>query len=345
MKTGCYTALITPFSQGDVDFEGLDKLVDFQLKNGISGILAVGTTGESPTLVWDEHIKVIESVAKKTKGKAVCIAGTGSNNTSEALTATAHAKDAGVDAVLLVDPYYNGPSSIEIRKEYIAPVAEAFPDLDVIPYIIPGRTGAQLLPEDLAMLKDQFPNVNSVKEATGDLANMRRTREVCGDDFAILSGDDALTVDMMTDPGIKAAGLISVASNIVPGYATRLIELLSSGSLTEAKALFDQLGPLFNLTTVITREKTPYGEIKCRARNPLGVKTAMAILGMPSGGCRKPLGKMTRNGLNVVLDILKGVQANTPHLLAPVGDFFHVDIDKRLNDTALHESLVYEDIA
>lgn len=344
MKTGCYTALITPFSQGDVDFTGLEKLADFQIENGISGIVAVGTTGESPTLVWDEHIKVIECISKKTKGVSVCIAGTGSNNTSEALSATGHAQDAGVDAVLMVDPYYNGPSSIEIRKEYIGPVAEAYPDLDIIPYIIPGRTGAQLLPEDLAILKDQYANIRAVKEATGDLDNMRRTRDVCGDDFMILSGDDAMAYDMMTDPKIKAAGLISVASNIVPKFATQLIELLAENNLDEAKALFDQLAPLFNLTTVITREQTLYGEINCRARNPLGIKTAMSILGMPSGGCRKPMGKMTLNGLSTVLDILKSVQRDTPHLLEPIAEFFDVDIDQRLSNESLFEPLIYTDI-
>lgn len=344
MNTGCYTALITPFSDEKVDFHGLEKLADFQIQNGISGILAVGTTGESPTLVWDEHIKVIETVSKKTKNKCVCIAGTGSNNTSEALSATRHAQEAGVDAVLLVDPYYNGPSSIEIRKEYIGPVAEAFPDLTIIPYIIPGRTGAQLLPEDLALLKDRYKNVSAVKEATGNLDNMKRTRQVCGADFKIYCGDDALVYDMMTDPSIMSCGLISVASNIIPKFVTELVQLISENRRDEAKGLMTQLEPLFNLTTVITQEQTPYGEITCRARNPLGIKTAMAILGMPSGGCRQPLGKMTRLGLNKVLGILKTVQKDNPHLLAPVADFFQVDIQKRLNDKDILNDLAYTDL-
>ena len=144
MKTGCYTAIITPFAGDTVDYDGLDRLADFQIAGGITGVLAVGTTGESPSLSWDEHNLVVERVAKKTKGKCLCIAGTGSNNTRESLEATAHAAEAGVDAVLLVDPYYNGPSSLEIRREYIEPVAAAYPALEIIPYVIPGRTGTQL---------------------------------------------------------------------------------------------------------------------------------------------------------------------------------------------------------
>jgi len=208
--------LVTPFKDNSVDYKGLVKLVEFQLKNRISGILAAGTTGESPTLTWDEHNKIIENIAKKTKNKCFCIAGTGSNNTKEALSATDHAASIGVDAVLLVDPYYNGPSSLEIRKEYIEPVATAFPNVQIIPYVIPGRTGTLLLPEDLAMICNRFKNVKAVKEATGDLENMKRIRNFCGPGFSILSGDDAMTYHMMTDPEIKADGVVSVISNIAP---------------------------------------------------------------------------------------------------------------------------------
>lgn len=344
MKTGCYTAITTPFAHGAVDYEGLDLLTEFQIKNGITGILAVGTTGESPTLVWDEHIKVIESVAKKTKGQCLCIAGTGSNNTREALSATKHAWEAGVDAVLLVDPYYNGPSSIEIRREYIAPIAEAFPELTIIPYVIPGRTGTQLLPEDLAILNHRYGNVNCVKEATGNVDNMRKTRAVCGEKYNIFSGDDALVFDMMTDPGIRACGLISVASNIAPGFASELVRLIRESKTAEAKVLFKKLEPLFNLTTIITTEETPYGNIQCRARNPLGVKTAMGILGMPAGGCRQPLGKMTKKGVDFVLATLRKVHDESPEILAPVADFFKVDIEKRLSDPDVSKDLYYKEL-
>jgi 4-hydroxy-tetrahydrodipicolinate synthase len=344
MKTGCYTALTTPLAHGDVDYEGLDRLIDFQIKNGITGILAVGTTGESPTLVWDEHIKVIEATAKKTKGKCLCIAGTGSNNTKEALSATAHAHRAGVDAVLLVDPYYNGPSSIEIRKEYIGPIAEAFPGLTIIPYVIPGRTGTQLLPEDLAILYEKYPNVNCVKEATGNMENMRRTRKICGPGYYIFSGDDALVFEMMADPAIKACGLISVASNIAPKFTTDLVQCIVENKESEAKSLFKKLDPLFRLTTVITTEPTPYGDIQCRARNPLGVKTAMSILGMPSGGCRQPLGKMTQNGVQAVLELLRKVNSESPEILKPIEEHFNVDIGKRLFDQSVYEDLFYKEL-
>jgi 4-hydroxy-tetrahydrodipicolinate synthase len=342
MKSGCYTAITTPYKDGRVDYQNLEKLVDFQIQSGITGIVAVGTTGESPVLNWDEHNKVTEVIAERSKGKCICIAGTGSNNTKESMAGTRHAAQAGAHAVLLVDPYYNGPSSLEIRREYVAPIAAAFPDLDIIPYVIPGRTGAQLLPEDLALLYQSFPNVGTVKEATADLNNMRRTRACCGPDYRILSGDDGMTYQMMTDPQIKAAGVISVISNVAPGALTEMVRLLSQGNQAEAESLMRKLEPLFGLVTVKTTEQTPYGEVQCRARNPLGLKTLMSLLGMPSGMCRQPLGKMTRNGLDAVLEAARSVYANTPEILQPVADFFNVDIAERLENPAYREGLYYE---
>ncbi|MCK5312243.1 MAG: dihydrodipicolinate synthase family protein, partial [Desulfobacteraceae bacterium] len=190
MKKGCYTALITPFNNtGEIDNQGLEQLINFQIENGITGILAAGTTGESPTLKWKEHNLVAEKIAEYTKDKCASIAGAGSNNTTEALSAVEHASKIGFKSVLLVDPYYNGPSSLETRKEYYEPIAKAFPEIDIVPYIIPGRTGGQMLPQDLAILSNKYSNVSSVKEATGNLENMRKTREYCKDDFTILSGD------------------------------------------------------------------------------------------------------------------------------------------------------------
>jgi 4-hydroxy-tetrahydrodipicolinate synthase len=343
MKTGCYTAIITPFVGDTVDYEGLDRLVDYQIAGGITGVLAVGTTGESPSLSWDEHNQVVERVARKTKGKSLCIAGTGSNNTQEALEATANAAKIGVDAVLLVDPYYNGPSSLEIRREYIEPVATAFPDLDVIPYVIPGRTGTQLLPEDLGLLSQRFKNVSTVKEATGNLANMKRTRTCCGPDFTILSGDDGMTIDMMVDPAINAAGVISVVSNLVPAAMTRLVTLLADQQRDEAQKLGQDLSPLFGLVTVSTTEATPWGDVTARFRNPVGIKTLMAILGLPGGGCRRPLGKMTPKGFDFVVETARKVQATNPGILAPAAEFFNIDIDQRLNDESIREALIYHD--
>ncbi len=343
MLAGCFTAIVTPFKNDTVDYEGLGKLSEFQIKNGITGILAVGTTGESPVLSWDEHNRVIEMVAEKSKDKCICIAGAGSNNTKESLEGTKHAVAVGADAVLLVDPYYNGPSSLEIRREYIAPVAEAAPDIEIIPYVIPGRTGAQLLPEDLAILNQTYKNVNTVKEATANLENMRSTRKCCGPDFTILSGDDGMTFEMMLDPQIKASGVISVTSNVAPGPITEMVRLLEQGESQDAQKLLTALEPLFGLVTVKTMEKTPYGEVGCRARNPLGMKTLMSILGMPSGGCRQPLGKMTRNGLETVLSAARKVQADNPEILKPVAEFFNVDIEQRLNNPSSWDGLFYEE--
>jgi 4-hydroxy-tetrahydrodipicolinate synthase len=327
---------------GAVDYDGLDQLAEFQIANGITGIVAVGTTGESPVLSWDEHNEVIEAIAKKTKGRCLCIAGTGSNNTAESLEATKHAAEVGADAVLLVDPYYNGPSSLEIRREYVTPIAAAFPNLKIIPYIIPGRTGAQMLPEDLAILYKSYPNVSSVKEATTNLDNMRRTRQCCGDDYTILSGDDGMTYEMMIDPEIKAGGTISVTSNVAPKALSRMVELLNAGNQSEANTLMMQLQPLFSLVTVSTTEKTPYGDVNCRARNPSAYKAMLAILGMPSGGCRPPLGRLTQNGLNVVLDGLRRVYSFSPDILRPIEEFFNVDIGQRLDDPKCWEGLYYK---
>lgn len=342
MFSGCYTALITPFKDGEVDREGLEQLVAFQIANGTSGILAVGTTGESPALNWDEHNEVTQIVCELCKGRCTAIAGTGSNCTRETLEATEHAAGFGADAVLLVDPYYNGPSSLEIRREYVAPVAEAFPKIEVIPYVIPGRTGTQLLPEDLAILHAEYPNVGTVKEATGDRENMARTRACCGEDFAILSGDDDKTFDMMTDPAIRASGVISVASNIAPKAVQQFADLLNAGEREEAERLLEGLKPLFGIITVKTEEQTPYGSVTCRARNPLATKTLMNVLGMPSGPCRRPLGKMTRKGLEVVLEAARAVQKKAPEIFAPISAFFHVDVEERLHDEACWRGLCYE---
>jgi 4-hydroxy-tetrahydrodipicolinate synthase len=342
MLKGCFTALVTPFTKDHkLDRRALEKLIEFQVTNGISGVLAVGTTGESPTLDWQEHNDVTRLVCEGTKGKCKSIAGTGSNSTRETLEGSEHAAKFGADAVLVVDPYYNGPSSLEIRREYVEPVAKRFPEIDVIPYIIPGRTGTQMLPEDLAILYKQYPNVRTVKEATGDLKNMARTREVCGDDYTILSGDDDKTFDMMTSDAIRASGVISVLSNIAPRALTKFVSLLLGGQRAEAEKLLEGLKPLFGLVTVKTQEETPYGAVTCRARNPLAVKTLMNILGMQTGPCRQPLGKMTKKGVQVVLEAAHTVQANTPEILAPVAEFFKVDIEDRLASEANWKGLSY----
>jgi 4-hydroxy-tetrahydrodipicolinate synthase len=343
MKKGSFTALVTPFTADlALDRSGLEKLAAFQIENGITGILAVGTTGESPTLSWNEHHMVVDTVASLAQKKCLCIAGAGSNNTLEALSATEHAVKAGANAVLLVDPYYNGPSSIEIRKEYISPVAQRFPEMNIIPYVIPGRTGAQLLPEDLAILAKEYSNVRTVKEATGNLDNMKRTRACCGPHYSIFSGDDGMTFEMMTDPAVNASGVISVLSNVAPKAVCQFVSLLEQGKVNEAKTLKTALNPLFQLVTVKTTESTPFGDVVARARNPLGVKTLMAILGMPGGPCRRPLGKMTRKGFDFVLEVARKVQNETPEIFQPIESFFKVDIAARLEDQPAWQDLYYQ---
>ncbi|MCU0598669.1 MAG: 4-hydroxy-tetrahydrodipicolinate synthase [Desulfobacterales bacterium] len=341
MRAGAYTAIVTPFTDHSVDYEGLDRLIEFQISNRIAGILAVGTTGESPTLTWDEHNAIVEQTSRRAKDRCLCIAGTGSNNTHETLAGTRHAANVGVDAVLLVDPYYNGPSSLEIRREYVEPVAREFPMIQIIPYVIPGRTGTQMLPEDLAILAENFQNVRTVKEATGNLDNMRRTRKVCGSDYTILSGDDGLTFEMMTDPEIQSTGVISVISNIAPGAVSDMVDALNQNNTDHAENLAQALSPLFDLVTVKTQEKTAYGNVTCRARNPLPVKTMMRILGMPSGPCRQPMGKMTQNGLEKVVAGLRQVWTNNPEILKPIAQHFHVDIEERINTPSNWKGLIY----
>ena len=340
--SGCYTALITPMTRNrQVDYEGLRQLVDFQIKEGVKGILAVGTTGESPTLDWNEHNKVIEKTHECAGAKVLTIAGTGSNSTQEAIEGTEHAQHLGVKCVLLVDPYYNGPSSLEIRREYVEPIARQFPEVQVIPYIIPGRTGTQLYPQDLAILHQQYPNVRCVKEATGDLENMKLTRRLCGEDFDILSGDDDKTFAMMTSPDINASGVISVTSNIAPRAVADMTHYILDGNEEEASRIAQALQPLFSIVTVKTQEQTPYGAVTCKARNPLAYKTLMNVLGMPSGPSRQPLGKMTRNGLEVVLANARKVYENHPEILQPIADYFNVDLKERLYNAKYLEGLFY----
>jgi 4-hydroxy-tetrahydrodipicolinate synthase len=340
--SGCHTALVTPMTKiGEVDYEGLCSLVEFQVKEGVSGILAAGTTGESPTLDWNEHNKVTERIHEYSGGKCLTIAGTGSNSTKEAVEGTAHAQYAGINCVLLVDPYYNGPSSLEIRKEYVEPIARQFPDVQVIPYVIPGRTGTQLLPQDIAILSQQYPNVSAVKEATGDLENMRLTRKLCGTDFNILSGDDDKTYAMMTTPEIASTGVISVTSNIAPGAVQNMVQCILNHKMEEASKLCSALQPLFAIVTVKTQEQTPFGPVACKARNPLAYKTLMNVLGMPSGPCRQPIGRMTHNGFEAVLTNARKVYENNPEILTPIEEFFSVNLQERLYNERFWQGLYY----
>lgn len=342
MFSGCYTALVTPMKKNfEIDYEGLQNLVEYQVSAHVSGILAVGTTGECATLTWNEHLAVIEKTHEYINGKCLTIGGTGSNCTEEAVNATEFARDLGVECVLLVDPYYNGPSSLEIRKEYIEPVAKQFSEIQVIPYVIPGRTGTQLLPQDLAILHREFSNVQAVKEATGNLENMKVIRKLCGNDFSILSGDDDRTYAMMVSPEIEASGVVSVVSNVAPNAVQDMAELALNGDIDKAAEFYDKLKPLFNVVTVKTEEQTPFGSVSCKARNPLPFKTLMNVLGMPSGPCRRPLGKMTRKGAATLVGEVRKVYENNPEILEPVEEFFDVDLSERIYKEKCWRELIY----
>jgi 4-hydroxy-tetrahydrodipicolinate synthase len=191
----------------------------------------------------------------------------------------------------MVDPYYNGPSSLEIRKEYIGPVAAAFPNLQIIPYVIPGRTGTQLLPEDLALLHKEFRNVQTVKEATGNIQNMRRTRECCGTEFVILSGDDGMTCEMMTDPAVKASGVISVVSNVAPRAVAEMVNLFKEGNLTEGKKRAEKLQPLFDLVTVKTGEKNSLRRCGFQSQKSAGNQNPDESSGNACGSLSSAAGK------------------------------------------------------
>ncbi|MGB9586549.1 MAG: 4-hydroxy-tetrahydrodipicolinate synthase [Armatimonadota bacterium] len=344
---GAWTALVTPMtSDGSVDWEGFEKNIQFQIEQGITGLVPAGTTGESPTLSWDEHNEVIERTLEFASGKAQVIAGTGSNSTQEAMESTEHAAEHGAKAALLVDCYYNGPSSLELRYEYYGVLAEVFPDIAFVPYIIPGRSGTALAVEDLAILNAEYPNIAAVKEATGDLERMARTRKLCGRDFFILSGDDDITFRMMTSPEIMADGVISVVSNVAPAAVEKMVRSILSGDLDTATALRDALNPLFGIVTVKAEsERTlPGGSavvLQDRFRNPLGIKSLMRALGMPAGPGRQPIGKLSRKGVQIVREATRTVWQKNPEVLTPIADFYGVDIEDRLGNDAIWSDLCY----
>jgi len=327
---GCWTAMITPFDRkGGIDFEGLEKNVQFQTENG-ANLVPTGTTGESPTLDWREHDRVITRTVKRAKGKAFVMAGTGSNSTKEAIRGTKHAIDVGAQGALLVDCYYNGPSSLELRTQYYEVIAKAFRKAFVMPYVIPGRTGTKLEVEDLAILHRKFKNVRSVKEATADLGRMAKTRTLCGEDFDILSGDDDKTYEMMTRNDIRAAGVVSVMSNIVPGPIYEMVKAIRSGDMEKADRLKETLDPLFKMVTVNTIESYEGFDVPAKFRNPLAIKTMMKGLGLPSGPCRPPLGKMTPKGVEIVRNALKEVYQKDKEVFTPLQDFYKINVEERL---------------
>lgn len=341
MYEKCTTALVTPFKGGELDPEGLKALIQFQKEGSVTGILTLGTTGESPTVRSGESEDMLRILSENSSG-ILPIAGAGSNSFKKSLEATKKVYDNGIRNVLLVDPYYNGPSSLEIRKEYVSPLAQKFPDVDFLPYVIPGRTGTQLLPQDLALLNEEHENIRAVKEATGNLDNMTLTRKLCGSDFEILSGDDDKTFVMMTDAEIKACGVVSVASNIFPREITRLTESILNGRLDKASEIRESLKPIFGIIAIKTEETTAHGTATCKARNPLPIKSLMNILGMPSGPCRRPLGRLTKSALAKLVDACKKSLALNREMFSPIEEHFNVDVEERLNNSKHLEGLYYE---
>lgn len=342
---GTWTAIVTPLNADfSVDWDGLRKNVEFQISQGITGLVPTGTTGESPTLDWEEHNRVIEEVISISAGKCGVLAGTGSNSTAEALASTRHAVHSGAEAVLLVDCYYNGPSSQELRDEYYGAVAAEFPDTTIVPYVIPGRSGTALGIEDLAILAARHPNLSVVKEATGDLERMAKTRSLLGDAFSIMSGDDDITYKMMSSPDIRADGVISVATNVAPAAVRRMVDLAANGDFAGAEKAMEAIAPLLGIVTVkVDNSRTlPSGQtvvVNDRYRNPLAVKTLMAALGMPAGPCRRPLGRMSKAGVEVVRAAVMQVWERNPEVLSPVADHYGVDVGVRIADEALWDAL------
>jgi 4-hydroxy-tetrahydrodipicolinate synthase len=341
-----WTALATPFSADrQVDFDSLRRLIEFQVEEGVDGVLPCGTTGESPTLSWQEHDSVIDATVRAVEGRAGVLAGAGSNNTQEAIRASTQAKEAGASAVLLVDCYYNGPSSLELRTEYYEQILGRVPEIPVVPYLIPGRSGCVLSAADLAILHlNDAKRVPAVKQATGDLGRMRLDRQLAGPALSILSGDDDLTLAMMGDADIRACGVISVVSNIAPGAIGSMVRAQVGGDTEETKRLAGALAPLLHrVTCSVTSVRTlPNGqsvEVTDKFRNPVPVKTMMAGLGMLSSAKRPPLGSMSSTAVAQCRDALREVHRADPGILGPIEEAFDVRIDQRLEDDARWSAL------
>ncbi len=286
MFKGSIVAIVTPFKAGRVDEPTLRRLVDIQIQNGTSAILPCGTTGESPTLSHDEHDRVIEICIEAAAGRVPVLAGTGSNSTAEAIRLTQHAAKAGADGVLSVTPYYNRPTQEGIYQHFQA-IAESVA-IPIILYNIPGRCGCNIEPATMARLARDCKNIIGVKEAAGSLEQMQTIRLLCPDDFILLSGDDALTLPLLSIGGV---GVISVVANIIPKDVADLVALFESGDAAQARALHFRMLPLVKAMFVET--------------NPAPVKEAMELLGLCSGDLRLPLCRIASASKEKVADALK----------------------------------------
>jgi 4-hydroxy-tetrahydrodipicolinate synthase len=284
MFEGVFTALVTPFRDGAVDEKALRALVERQIRAGIDGLVPCGSTGESATLSHDEHDRVIEIVVDAASGRVPVVAGTGSNNTEEAIRLTRHAKQAGVAGALLISPYYNKPTQAGIVAHFEA-IALAT-ELPLIVYNIPGRTASNILPGTLAQLA-QLEYVVGVKESSGNLDQIAHVVAQCPPDFDVLSGDDALTLPLLA---VGGRGVISTTANVAPAEMIELVRAFRGGDTRRALAVHQRLLPLFDALFCET--------------NPIPVKAALAIMGQIAPEIRLPLTPITqpnREALQVVL--------------------------------------------
>jgi len=265
------TAMVTPFqADGSVDYAVAEALAAHLVNHGTDSLVVCGTTGESPTLSWNEEYELFKVVQQATAGKAKIIAGTGSNSTQEAIAATQKADKLGLDGSLQVVPYYNKPPQAGLYRHFRA-IAEATPDLPVILYNIPGRTGQNLLPETIARLAE-ISNIVAVKEASGNLDQVSQIRRLTPLEFSIYSGDDSLTLPMLA---VGGQGVISVASHLVGDLLQQMIQAFADGQTQTAAQIHIQLFPLFKVLFATT--------------NPIPVKAALRLQGWQVGTTRLPL--------------------------------------------------------
>ena len=272
MFKGAMVAIVTPFKNDQIDEKALRELIEFQIDNGTHAIVPCGTTGESATLTHEEHDRVIEITIDAANKRVPVIAGTGSNNTAEALRLTKHAYEAGADGALIVCPYYNRPTQ-EGLYQHFKTIAESVP-IPIIPYNIPSRTGVNLMPEMVAKLA-KIKNIVGIKEASGSIKQMSDVINLCDNDFVVLSGDDIFTLPLMAMGG---AGIISVISNVAPADMAGLVDAFTVGDMVRAKAIHHKMSALIDVLFI---------EI-----NPIPVKAALALMGKIEYEYRLPLCKM-----------------------------------------------------
>lgn len=284
MFKGAFTALVTPFKKGMVDYDALADLVEFQISEGISGLVPCGTTGESSTLSHEEHRRVVEFVIKEARGRVPVIAGSGSNSTDEAVGLTTHAKEVGADAALLITPYYNKPTQEGLFLHF-SEVARRV-KIPIILYNVPGRTSVNMLPPTVARLST-IKNIVGIKEATGDLRQVSEVLELVGDDFVVLSGDDFTTMPILSVGGV---GVISVHSNIAPRDATDMVTSYLSGDLNRARKLHFKLLPLARAMFLET--------------SPVPAKAALSLMKKISPEVRLPLAPLSEASMVTLKKIM-----------------------------------------